>query len=217
MTNPGATKAVRKDAARNRARLLEAARDVFAERGLEATLDDVANRAGVGIGTAYRHFANKQELAAEILVESSDQMVAEAQAALEADDAWQALVGFFEVAIERMSRDRGLHETLVQQRGPVASSPFRDALIESIEELFHRAQRSGVIREDAVPTDVAPIFGMMGVAIDMAAASSPELWRRYLQLWFDGLRAHGMPELSTPPLAIEDVSEALAAGKRRGR
>ena len=98
--------------------------------------------------------------------------------------------------------------------GPVASSPFRDALIESIEELFLRAQRSGVIRPDAVPTDVAPIFGMMGVAIDMAAASSPELWRRYLQLWFDGLRAQGLEPLATPPLAIEDVSAALAAGKR---
>jgi len=217
MSTSGATRVVRKDAARNRARLLEAAREVFAERGLEATLDDVAKKAGVGIGTAYRHFANKQELAAEILVASSDLMVAEALAALEADDAWEALVGFFEGAIERMSRDRGLHETLVQQRGPVTTSPFRETLIESIEELFQRAQRSGVIRPDAVPTDVAPIFAMMGVAIDMATVSSPDLWRRYLQLWFDGLRAHGMPPLTTPPLAIEDVSAALAAGKRHGK
>ncbi|NYF11152.1 AcrR family transcriptional regulator [Leifsonia sp. AK011] len=214
MTTSGATKHVRKDAARNRARLLEAAREVFAERGLEATLDDVAGRAGVGIGTAYRHFANKQELAAEILIASSDRMVAEAQAALEAEDAWEALVGFFEGAIERMSQDRGLHDTLVQQRGPVTSSPFREALIEAIVELFERAQRAGVIRPDAVPTDVAPIFGMMGVAIDMASASSPDLWRRYLQLWFDGLRAHDVEPLSTPPLAIEEVSAALAAGKR---
>ena len=81
--------------------------------------------------------------------------------------------GFFEGAIERMSRDRGLHETLVQQRGPVTTSPFRETLIESIEELFQRAQRSGVIRPDAVPTDVAPIFAMMGVAIDMATVGGP--------------------------------------------
>lgn len=217
MTTPGATRAVRKDAALNRARLLEAAREVFAERGLEATLDDVAKQAGVGTGTAYRHFANKQELVAEILTEASNLIVAEAQAALESDDAWEALVGFFEGAVRRMSGDRGLHETLVQQRGEGQASHLRESVIEAVEELFLRAQRDGVIRPDAAPSDLAPILGMMGVAFEMSTERSPELWRRYLQLWLDGLRAHGLPELATPPLAIEEVGAAIAAGKRRGR
>lgn len=217
MSTPGATKAVRKDAALNRARLLEAAREVFAERGLEATLDDVAKRAGVGTGTAYRHFANKQELATEILAEASNLIVAEAQAALESDDAWEALVGFFEGAVQRMSGDRGLHQTLLQQRGDGAASHVRASVIDAVEQLFLRAQADGVIRPDAAPSDLAPILGMMGVAFDMSTPASPDLWRRYLQLWLDGLRAHGLPELVTPALPIEDVGAAIAAGKRRGK
>src|SRR6187431_2289167 len=92
----GKTKAVRKDVARNRALLLEAARVVFAERGLDATLDDIAKEAGVGVGTAYRHFANKQEIAAEVLAASSGDMVTDAESALLIEDPWLAIVTFFE-------------------------------------------------------------------------------------------------------------------------
>ena len=138
MTSTGATKPIRKDVARNRARLLAAAREVFAEQGLEATLDDVAKAAGVGTGTAYRHFANKQELAAEILSEASEQLVTDAQDALLIDDPWEALKTFFETSVERMSHNRGLHETLIQQRGPAQSAPLREALVVAVTELFDR-------------------------------------------------------------------------------
>ncbi len=217
MTSTGATKPIRKDVARNRARLLAAAREVFAEQGLEATLDDVAKAAGVGTGTAYRHFANKQELAAEILSEASEQLVTDAQDALLIDDPWEALKTFFETSVERMSHNRGLHETLIQQRGPAQSAPLREALVVAVTELFDRAQRAGSIRSDASPTDAAPIFAMMGVAYAMSPPSAPELWRRYLALWLDGLRATGLPPLAEPPLSIADVPAALAAGKRHGR
>lgn len=216
-TTEGAAKTVRKDVARNRALLIEAAREVFAERGLDATLDDVARQAGVGIGTAYRHFANKQELAAEILADASERLAADAHAALLIQDPWLALTTFFETAVARMAVDRGLHETLVQQRGPVAEGHLRESIVEAIAELFLRAQRAGVIRPDAAPTDLAPIFGMMGVAFDMSSPDYPELWRRYLALYLDGLRAVGMPPLPVPALPFDEVGPALAAGKRRGR
>lgn len=217
MSNAGATKAIRKDVARNRARLLEAAREIFAERGLEATLDDVAKRAGVGTGTAYRHFANKQELAAEVLADSSDRILQDAQQALLVSDPWEALSTFFETTVDRMAGDRSLHETLVQQRGPAPKAPVREALIEALTELFDRAQRAGVIRPDASATDLGPIFGMMSVAFDMSSVSSPDLWRRYLALWLDGLRAKDVPELPVPPLPVSDIGVALAAGKRHGK
>src|SRR5580698_7780702 len=87
---------MRKDAARNRELLIAAGRDVFAKRGLEASLDDIARQAGVGVGTAYRHFANKFELAEAIMRTAIGEVVAAAEAALRVDDAWLGLVGFLE-------------------------------------------------------------------------------------------------------------------------
>src|SRR5436309_3103358 len=91
-----ASRPLRKDAARNRAALLEAARAVFAERGLDASMDDVAHRAGVGVGTAYRHFANKYELAGAILHEAVEEIVMLARDSAELPDPWDGLVHFLE-------------------------------------------------------------------------------------------------------------------------
>ena len=109
----------RKDALRNRTKLLEAAREVFAERGLAATLDDIAERAGVGTGTAYRHFRNKHDLAAEVLVDATQQIVDDAMEALQITDPWLALVSFFEANATRQAADRG------PVPGPRRSGPRR--------------------------------------------------------------------------------------------
>src|SRR3954451_15728355 len=93
-----AARPMRKDAARNRALLVQAGREVFAERGLDASLDDVAQRAGLGVGTAYRHFANKHELAQAIFTEAIDELIAEAKAAAAMPDAWAGIVRFIEQA-----------------------------------------------------------------------------------------------------------------------
>src|SRR3954464_12088586 len=91
-----ASRPLRKDAARNRALLVQAGREVFAERGLEASLDDVARPAGLGVGTAYRHFANKFELARAIFTEAIEEIVDTARAAAAMDDAWAGIVAFLE-------------------------------------------------------------------------------------------------------------------------
>ncbi len=205
-------KPIRKDSARNRELLLAAARIVFAERGLDATLDDVAKQAGVGTGTAYRHFANKQELAAEVMARSSQNLVDDALAALQIADPWQALAGFFEASSGRLARDRGLHQVLF---GPVPQhrSPLRQELVDAVTELFARAKAAGVIRPDVEPTDAVPIYSMMSVAFDVSGAIDPELWRRYLALFLDGLRATDRGPLPGPAIPIERVDEALAATK----
>jgi AcrR family transcriptional regulator len=213
MSTTQSTKTVRKDVARNRELLLESAREVFAERGLDATLDDIAKHAGVGVGTAYRHFANKQEIAAEVLAESSGLMIEDAEAALLIDDPWLALTTFFDSSLSRSAHNRGLHQTLLATRGPQAMT-LRAPLIAAVTELFDRAKAAGVIRPDAEPTDAAPIFAMMAVAFDMSAVSTPDLWRRYLALWLDGLRVGKRDPLPGPPLAVENVDAALNAGKR---
>src|SRR5581483_435879 len=94
------TRPLRKDAERNRQRILRAAADVFTARGFEATLDDVAHHAGVGVGTVYRRFPNKEALAEALFHERLDGLVRLAERALAEPDAWQGLVRFLEQAGE---------------------------------------------------------------------------------------------------------------------
>ena len=212
MSTTSPPKSIRKDSARNRELLLEAARVVFAERGLDATLDDVAKQAGVGTGTAYRHFANKQELAAEVMAQSSQYLVDDARAALAVADPWQALTGFFETSCARLVRDRGLHQALFGP-APHEKSPMRQDVVDAVIELFARAEAAGVLRSGIEPTDAVPIFAMMGVAFDVSGVVDPELWRRYLALFLDGLRAADRGPLPGPAIPLSRLDEALAATK----
>lgn len=204
---------LRKDAARNRALLLEAARDVFAERGLEASLDEVARRAGVGVGTAYRHFANKQELAAALFADSIDGVIAEAEAALEVADPWQGLVAFFESSAERQARDRGLHEVLMGYEVAHDKQNILERLAPTVTALFDRARAAGVLRPDIDVTDSAAVFAMLGMAFEMCSATHPDLWRRYLAIILDGLRATDRGPLPARALSFDEVEESMAALK----
>ena len=210
-----ATKPVRKDVARNRALLLESARVVFAERGLDATLDDVAKHAGVGVGTAYRHFANKQELAAEVLAESRDLIVDDAERALLIDDPWLAVIAFFDSALSRMADNRGLHQVLMTQRGSsFQGKPIQEPLVVAVTTLFDRAIAAGVMRPDANPTDAAGIIAMIAPAFEMSQVTEPELWRRYLAIFLDGFRVGEKSALPTSALTVAQLPAAMAAAKR---
>jgi AcrR family transcriptional regulator len=204
---------LRKDAARNRALLLEAAREVFAERGLEATLDDVAHRAGVGIGTAYRHFANKQELAAALFADTIDKMVAEAEAAIEIEDPWESLVFFFEGSAIRQANDRGLHELLMGYKDSQENQNILERLAPMITAMFERARAAGILRPDVDATDSAAIFAMLGITFAMSSVTHPDLWRRYLALLLDGLRATDRGPLPTRALTFEEIEANMAESK----
>ncbi|MCU1657566.1 MAG: TetR family transcriptional regulator [Pseudonocardiales bacterium] len=204
---------LRKDAARNRALLLEAARDVFAERGLDASLDDIAHRAGLGVGTAYRHFAKKQEIAEALFASVLDQVLAEIEHALTVDDPWEALVTFFEAAAASQAKDRGLHQVLVGTYTIEDMSPIRERLTASLVILFDRAKAAGVLRKDVEVTDVGAIFTMLGPVYDMSVAISSPVWRRYLALLLDGLRAVDQPPLPWPSLTEAEFNAAIATIK----
>ncbi|MFI5896263.1 TetR family transcriptional regulator [Actinoplanes sp. NPDC051513] len=205
---------VRRDSARNRARLIEAAREVFAERGFGATLDDIARHAGLGTGTAYRHFPNKQALAAEVLAGATEQIAVDARECLAIDDPWVALVTFFERNAERQARDRGLYEALTGRGDDETQARIWPSIISTVTELFTRAQRAGAVRADAAPQDIAAIFAFLGPAFEMSRQVAPDLWRRYLTLMLDGLRAAGRPPLPAPPPPVEALSVIMKAGKR---
>src|ERR671921_857965 len=101
-------RSLRKDAARNRERLLAAAAELFAERGLNVTLNDIAHRAGVGVGTAYRRFANKDEVIDALFEQRLEGVIAVAEDALRDPDPWRGLVTFLARSLEMQFGDRGL-------------------------------------------------------------------------------------------------------------
>lgn len=195
---------LRKDAARNRELLIAAAREVFAQRGLEASLDDIARQAGLGVGTAYRHFANKYELATAIFQQSVDEVVTIAGRALTADDPWQGLVGFLENLLEAQTADRGLREILMGAHDPKDMEQVHDRLIGPFTEIVERARRNGDLRADVTPTDLGIVTMMLCQTADLAGDESPQLWRRYLTVVLDGLRAG----TSSEPLPVEPLTEA---------
>ncbi len=205
-------RAPRKDAIRNRARLIEAGREVFAERGLEATLDDIAARAGVGTGTAYRHFADKYELAAELLGEATQQVLDDARAALVIEDPWGALVWYFETTAARQAADRGLYEALAGRGRAADKVRVWPDLVAAVTELFDRAKDAGVIRPELRAEDSVAVFAMIG-ALD----GTPDHWRRYLTLILDGMRTTDSPTLPASTARYDSLDDVIADTKRHRR
>ncbi|MGW0070583.1 TetR/AcrR family transcriptional regulator [Streptosporangium sandarakinum] len=183
------TPVLRRDAEHNRRRTLAAAREVFAARGLQATLNDVAHHAGLGVGTVYRRFANKEALAEAVYAGKLDDIRAMAQAALAGRDAYEALRAFLEHALEQAAADRGLRELIRQ--GTSDSEQVvrtREGIVESCGHLIARAQEQGTMRDDVTVEDIAPIVAMIDSVMDLPAAGAVQPWRRYLALILDGLQ-----------------------------
>jgi AcrR family transcriptional regulator len=210
MTTAG--RPLRADAQRNRQRLLQAAHELFAERGLSVTLDDIAHRAGVGVGTAYRRFGSRDELVTALFEERMQEILSLADQALEIEDPWEALVTFLTRMAELQASDRGLKEVMlgsVEGRERVAR--LRDQLRPRGEALVARAKTAGMLRPDFDVSDV-PLLQMMVAAIaDVAPPARPDLWRRCLALLIDGIRAPGVPRgpLPSPPLGLDFVEEVM--------
>src|SRR4051812_1236031 len=112
MSQVPSARPMRRDAAANRERLLAAAGELFAERGLNVTLNDIAHHAGVGVGTAYRRFANKEEVIDALFEQRLRDLAAVAEDALQDPDAWHALVSFLERSLDMQFGDRGLNQIM---------------------------------------------------------------------------------------------------------
>lgn len=212
---------LRRDARSNLDRIVSAAAAVFARRGLSATLADVAKAAGVGVGTVYRRFANKDELIYEVYAERVHATEDLARAGSEDPDVWGGMVRFFEETIRDMAVDRGLRElttggfteSLGWARG---TSP--DRLVELLDEnhrvmgvhltaLTDRAKAAGELRADFDPTDMMLLSLAVQSTIAFSGADRPQLYRRVLTFMLDGLRpARGGPtSVSEPPLTESEL------------
>ncbi|MCU1513676.1 MAG: hypothetical protein JWO10_766 [Microbacteriaceae bacterium] len=200
----------RKDAAANSERLTQAAREVFARQGFSATLEDIAQHAGVGVGTVYRNFASKQQIIETLYEAAIDSALADVQAALEIEDPWLAIVAFFDVTATNQARDRGLSETLLRHDGVGPDEKLAEKLIAVLSPLFERGVKAGVLREGVTVTDIYPIFTMLDNVYRISDAS-PQLWRRYLAIVLDGLRASERPALPVAPMNIAEFTAAFSS------
>jgi AcrR family transcriptional regulator len=218
---PATKQPLRKDAERNRQRILEAARELFAERGLGVTLNDIAHHAGVGVGTVYRRFPDKEPLIETLFQEQLDEWQRLFEEGLADPDPWQAIVTVHERALELWARNRGLKEIVLGS--PNASkrgTKQRAQLHPFAAKLIERAQSAGLVRPDATTQDFGVVLMMVAAVMDAAEDVDPELWRRYLRIALQGLRAEGAP---LEPLLVQAVEptqmDELLVGiwKRRRR
>lgn len=194
---------LRADAERNRQRLLAAAKELFATRGLHVTLDDIARHAGVGTGTAYRRFANKDALIEALMVDRIYEIGTIARECLEDPDPWRALAGFFEKALALQSADRGLKDILWSSgHGREQVIHARRAIAPPVSKLVRRAVEAGVVRPELATSDVPMINFMLNAIADFSRDVEPELYRRYLAIVLDGLR----PRADLEPLPVEALS-----------
>ena len=181
----GDPKPLRADARRNRESILKAARAVFADQGIDAQMDDVAKRAKVGVGTVYRHFPTKEALRDAIVRERFEEIAGYAEEALEREDAWEGFCELIWRAAERNAADRAFCEVVAFT--DQSSIVEQCGLAHSTSRLMERAKALGKMREDATQMDI-PIM-MAGAGSVMRAHPSPVIWRRYLTIMLDGLRA----------------------------
>jgi AcrR family transcriptional regulator len=205
----GGPRRLRADAARNRQRLIDAAAEVFAARGLDATLDDIARHAGVNVATAYRHFANKHELAHEFLGQCVDRAVAVAEESAAEPDPWAGLTMFLERSLEMIASNKALVDVLTRAYG---AEHFAEILRRSsgpLERLLDRARAAGVVRADVAVTDFAPILEMLGA---VTGHGQPSLPYRSIGLILAGLRPSPDP-LPGEPLTEERLLQIVAAKK----
>jgi AcrR family transcriptional regulator len=208
---------LRADAERNRRRILDAAREVFARRGLEAGLDEIAKHAGVGTGTVYRRFPDKAVLVEALFEERLALVLASIRQAADLPDPWEGFV----LAIESLSRmqieDRGLKDVFFGHFGDAeAFREHHDRILPLVEAIMARAKEAGELRPDVELTDLALAQLTLGQIAVLAEDAEPGLWRRHLGIVLDGLRvARTAPTPLGPPPMERAVFDA-ACGRERG-
>ncbi|GHC01557.1 TetR family transcriptional regulator [Streptomyces anthocyanicus] len=216
----------RRDARRNRELLLEAAHEVFTEQGLDAALDVIARRAGVGNATLYRHFPTRAALVDAVFRDSLTGTMDAGERARKAPDAWAGLTGYLEVVFGALAADRGSNDLMTTHlRGVDSLEAVHEHNRRTVDTLLTRLRDEGTVRADVTTEDV--LFGLAALgravpaltaatAATAAAASAPavetapDAWRRPLALFLGGLRtAPAAASLPAPALTAAELGEVL--------
>ncbi|MEU2617123.1 helix-turn-helix domain-containing protein [Streptomyces sp. NPDC007157] len=177
---------MRADARRNHDRLLAEARTVFAEHGTDASLEDVARRAGVGIGTLYRHFPNRHALMSAVFEDAVDELLARARALLTAPEPCRALLTWLHEVVGHAAAYRGLSRALMSASSASALARCGTPMREAGNALLTRAQESGAVRADVQIGDLLQLTHAIALAAE-ESPGDPQLADRLLQLTLRGL------------------------------
>jgi AcrR family transcriptional regulator len=214
-TAPGSAGAparpLRRDARRNRDAILAAARQVFCDHGLEAPLEEIARRAGVGIGTLYRRFPSRVELLDAVLAETVQAHVAAAERALAIDDPWDGLASYLEETCRLEAANRGLNDAM-GMRFPRATTveAAKARLFDLVKQVVTRAQESGQLRADLTLEDLALVTWANARILQAGrAGGAPDAWRRHLAFLLDGFHAERAHPLPQPPMSPAQVHRAM--------
>ena len=206
---------LRSDAERNRRRILEAADQVFAARGLDVSLDDIAAAAGVGVGTVYRRFTDKDALIDALFEDKIAGVADVAGKALELEDPWDSFETFVRAVAQAQAHDRGLKEALhVSDRGRHRIAVARERMAPVAIQIVRRAQEAGVLRPDLGVLDVPATFFTIGLLADRMRDVAPDYWERLLTIFLDGVRADAArTPMPAPPLTQEQWVGAMTKSR----
>ncbi|GGP39320.1 TetR/AcrR family transcriptional regulator [Saccharothrix coeruleofusca] len=191
------TRPLRADAARNRESLLAAAAEEFAEHGLDASIADIARRAGIGKGTVFRHFPTKDDLLAAIVLDRIGTLNDVGGQLLTAADPGAALLEFLTFAARQQ---RQFDMSFLQEVGDINPEVIaaREEMFRTVGALVDRAREHGAVRDDITGTDVVLLMCAPKHVTSYLSDPPPDLWQRYLAIIFDGLRPQGAHPLPHP-------------------
>jgi AcrR family transcriptional regulator len=207
---------LRADAERNRQRILDAAKHLFAERGVDVSVEDIAAAAGVGIGTFYRRFPDRESLIEAVFVSKLERVIEAAQAALEVEDPWEAFRSFVVNVATMHARDRGLKDVLLSTgRGREEVAAFRARIGPIAGQLLERAKTAGVLREDISQFDIPMIHQAVSAIAEITRDVAPDYFERTLTLLVDGMaRERALTPMSAPPLDNDQFVTIMARHRR---
>jgi AcrR family transcriptional regulator len=208
---------LRADAARNRAAIVAVARDMFAEQGLEAPLEAIAARAGVGIATLYRRFPTREKLVAAALVEKVAEYAEAAEQALAAPDRWAGFAGFVQRICELQAGDRGLSELLsMTLPADEQVEQLRKTANARVMALIEYAKADGKLREDFAGEDLVLLLIATAAVMHVTHADAPEAWRRFIALALDAFRCQDSRGLPEPPTTAQMTRAMRRLAAERG-
>ena len=203
---------LRSDAERNRQRILAAAAEVFAQRGLDVGLEEIARHAGVGTATVYRRFPDKAQLIDALISQHIAGVAATVETARTMPDPWQGLVFLIESFVHKQTHDRALYELLFSNLYSAERlHQLRNQMTPAVTEILRRAQAAGTVRPDVEVTDLPVLQLMLGTVSSFATTIAPGLWQRQLGLLLDGLRTRrdSPTPLPCPPLSQDQLYAAF--------
>jgi AcrR family transcriptional regulator len=208
---------LRADAAHNRDIIVAVARDVFAEQGLEAPLEAIAARAGVGIATLYRRFPTREKLIGAALVDRVGEYADAARQALAVPDPWAGFAGCVERICELQADDRCLSDLLsmtlsADEQVEELRRTANDLLITVID----RAKAQGTLREDFVGEDLVLLLIATSAVMDVTRVDAPDAWRRFEALALDAFARPGAPRLPKPPSTAQMTRAMVRLARERG-